>query len=431
MQTFENFAIKYQKDLLTNGSEVRLLSRKGFPIHVQACIRAGTSLNNVPGLAHFVEHMLVSGTKSFPTKLEINEALNDVGGSLEATTDRDLLRITLSLPDKKSLDLGFSILNEILTAPTLNNEFFEIERSVISRELNDRKGNSALVIFDKLMNELYPDYELKGFNLGTQESISKITHDDIVNFIQSNIIAERMTFIVSGDVEMSDIKNELEKIKIPNGRLLIPAEIPFKTKSERILTIDRHSDSTEILFGYRCDTKFIDEIVSLLLMQQLCQGRSSLFMQELRYAKGLVYGGSTSIWDYNGTSVFGIRTMCASDQIVNVLEIITKIITNITQNGITEKQLLALKIKFQSQFIFSHQSSREWLDAETTAVRHTFIDENENNALTILSHVENISLSSLNRLIGDYFNLLNVHLIIHGTTPTQSLTKLKQILHTT
>ena len=41
------------------------------------------------GLAHFLEHMLFRGTSDFPTSTDIETAFEDIGGSINASTDEE------------------------------------------------------------------------------------------------------------------------------------------------------------------------------------------------------------------------------------------------------------------------------------------------------------------------------------------------------
>ena len=41
------------------------------------------------GISHFVEHMVFKGGKRFPTARDVSEAIEGVGGVLNAATDRE------------------------------------------------------------------------------------------------------------------------------------------------------------------------------------------------------------------------------------------------------------------------------------------------------------------------------------------------------
>jgi len=41
---------------------------KGFPINIQIIFNAGARFGKKPGISHFLEHMLVAGSKKYPTK---------------------------------------------------------------------------------------------------------------------------------------------------------------------------------------------------------------------------------------------------------------------------------------------------------------------------------------------------------------------------
>lgn len=45
--------------------------------------------DNIPGLAHFCEHMLFLGTKKYPDENDYNKFLSEHGGSSNASTTTD------------------------------------------------------------------------------------------------------------------------------------------------------------------------------------------------------------------------------------------------------------------------------------------------------------------------------------------------------
>jgi len=79
----------YQKTKLKNGlTLVTITGISTNAVAISAYIRAGFRFDPVskPGLAHFTEHMLFNGTKSFPNPRAVAQAVEKYGGWHDAFT---------------------------------------------------------------------------------------------------------------------------------------------------------------------------------------------------------------------------------------------------------------------------------------------------------------------------------------------------------
>ena len=60
-------------------------------VSIAAYVLAGSRLESVEeaGAAHFMEHITFKGTAAYPTTRAVSEAIEGVGGSFNAATDRE------------------------------------------------------------------------------------------------------------------------------------------------------------------------------------------------------------------------------------------------------------------------------------------------------------------------------------------------------
>lgn len=403
MHTFKKFGVTYEKTRLNNGAEVRLLQRKGAPIHIQACIKAGSRHNTVPGLAHFWEHMLLAGTTAHPSKRAIAKALEEIGGSFEATTDADLLRLTISIPHSGGFEFASNVLNEILTTSAYTEEALENERSVILNEQNDRLKDPTYILQHTLMRLMYVEYERNFNNLGTAASVSAIQREDITEFATKNLTADRVIFVVSGDIDIDAVQKSLATISLAADNNYATPQIPSIQHDKTVSVLDRPDTQSNLAIGFRCDTKNPEELAGLILIQQLAMGRSNPFITALRYNRGLVYGGKTLLWDFNGTSVFSIGTSCASKNVVEVYSIMHEVLAGMLHQGISDTVCEAAQTKTDSHYRFNLQTSKQWLDAEVAAIRHSIEGGIDTNALTILQYIDKMDAHTLTETFKKFF----------------------------
>lgn len=108
----EKFALQLHQEKLDNGTNLLLLERKGMPIYLRAAFFAGFRFDNVPGTTHFLEHMLLAGTKKFPTKNLIADHIQKVGGEFGASTGNNILRFNIEIPEAVDIDRGIEIMSD-------------------------------------------------------------------------------------------------------------------------------------------------------------------------------------------------------------------------------------------------------------------------------------------------------------------------------
>src|SRR6187551_597442 len=85
------------------------------------------------GLAHLFEHMLFKGAGGRSAR-EISEAIEDVGGDLNACTEREGTNFTASLL-AEHLPLGIELLADMITRPRFDEGDLAREKEVVLQEL--------------------------------------------------------------------------------------------------------------------------------------------------------------------------------------------------------------------------------------------------------------------------------------------------------
>ena len=85
------------------------------------------------GIAHFLEHMAFKGTAK-RSALDIAEAIEDVGGYINAYTSREVTAYYVRLLNE-NIPLAIDILADILKNSIFDKREIEVERNVILQEI--------------------------------------------------------------------------------------------------------------------------------------------------------------------------------------------------------------------------------------------------------------------------------------------------------
>src|SRR5947208_16966145 len=90
-----------------------------------------TSLEDdrIAGVSHFIEHLFFKGTRRRPTSKEIADAIEGIGGFINASTDKELTAYWARVP-AEHMELGLDVLFDIVAYSLLVSAEVEHERMV-------------------------------------------------------------------------------------------------------------------------------------------------------------------------------------------------------------------------------------------------------------------------------------------------------------
>ena len=142
------------------------------------------------GIAHFLEHMAFKGT-SKRSALDIAEAIEDVGGYINAYTSREVTAYYVRLL-KENIPLAIDILADILKNSIFDKKEIEVERNVILQEIGQSLDTPDDIIFDWLQETAYPDQPMGRTILGPAEKVRKFDRRDLSDFVSENYSPDRL-----------------------------------------------------------------------------------------------------------------------------------------------------------------------------------------------------------------------------------------------
>ena len=107
----------------------------------------------VNGIAHLFEHMVFKGAGGRSAR-EISEAIEDVGGDLNAATDRDGTSFMASVM-AEHVPLGVELIADMVLRPHFAADELEREKEVVLQELGEARDTPNDIIFDDLWSAAF------------------------------------------------------------------------------------------------------------------------------------------------------------------------------------------------------------------------------------------------------------------------------------
>ncbi len=295
------------------------------------------------GLSNFMTSVWAKATEK-KKATELARAVDDIGASISAFSGRNSVGLSASFL-AASRDEGFRLFAEVLTAPAFNPEDVERVRPEIMAQIKAQDEQLAGRVFRLLARNLYPgDHPYSRNQLGSLESISRISPAELKEAYARLIRPEEIVIAVAGDVEPQKVRETLDEILADwqpgtnAPKVAIPAAPPaIKEFTEIQENLDRAQ--THIAFGFQAPGLGSKEGPALDVLAAYLSGMSGPLFRELRDQQSLAY---TVQCGYNpGLGIGSFSFYIATDpkKVDAALKGFNGIIQRIRENKISEEEL--------------------------------------------------------------------------------------------
>ncbi len=301
----------YQKTTLANG--LRIISAP-MPhvrsVAVNVYVGAGSRFETPPesGISHFIEHLCFKGTEKRPTAQAISEALDSVGGILNAATDREYT-VYYAKVARPHLELALDVLADLVQAPLFDPEEMEKERKVVIEELasvGDSPSQQVDLILDAL---IWPEQPLGWDIAGNEASVSGISREMILDYARRQYVPNNMVVSVAGSIDHEEVVGLVEK-RLGCEAAGSPAAW-FGAQEEqdapRCSVLNKRTEQSHISMAVRAIPLGHPDRYALDLLSVLFgEGMSSRLFLELRERQGLCYDVNSYVNHLLDTGSFGV-----------------------------------------------------------------------------------------------------------------------------
>ena len=272
------------------------------------------------GIAHFLEHMAFKGTKR-RSALAIAEAIEDVGGYINAYTSREMTAYYARVLED-DVALAIDVIGDILLNPVFDPSEIEVERGVILQEIGQTLDTPDDIVFDWLQEVSYPDQPLGRTILGPTERVSAFSRNDFSTFVGEHYGPGQMILCAAGAVDHDAICREAEAMfghmsPIAEPALIQPARFQGGERREVKALEQVHFALALEGPNYRDPAIYTAQIYA----NAMGGGMSSRLFQEVRENKGLCYTIFAQAGAYEDTGLTTIYAGTSAEDIAELTQI--------------------------------------------------------------------------------------------------------------
>ena len=293
---------------LANGLTVAIDPMPGAQsaaIGLHAFVGSRSEADGKGGLAHLVEHMVFKGTRKRDARA-IAEAIEDVGGSLNAWTSRDqtVFHARTLAPD---VGLALELIADLVRVPQLDEAELEREKLVILSELGECLDAPDDLIHDHLFEAAFGDQPLARSVLGKEATINGLDRNDCLQWLDQQYRPERLVVSAAGKVDPAHVLLLAEAL-FGDLQTNAPPAIETARFVGGIRSDRRQAEQTHLALAWQGLPAPGPTAPALsLFAQAVGGGMSSRLFQELREERGLAYSVYAWTQGFAETGLFAVN----------------------------------------------------------------------------------------------------------------------------
>lgn len=346
------------KDTLENGLTLLVKEVPGSRVAtVQIWVKAGSIYEGPKegGITHLIEHMIFKGTKNLGPGA-VAAAIEERGGQINAYTSFEYTVYHATLPAK---DWGTAL--DVLTDAVRNSVFdpreLEREKKVVLEEIGMRKDRPEVMFFESMMTNSYTTHPYRLPVIGTKESVSSFTRQDIVNYMSKHYLPGNFTVVVVGDVLYEPVIKRVTEVfaDMPSQGVEEPeiAEEP-PPNGPRLFAVEEAVNQSQLAVVFPIpafddpDTPVLDVLSGII-----GQGDTSRLYEQLRNKKGLVYTIHASSFTPKYPGLLEVTATLDQSKVRAALQAALVEIFKLKYMLVDERELERIKHSLESDFVFN------------------------------------------------------------------------------
>jgi predicted Zn-dependent peptidase len=294
-------------------------------VSVAAYVLAGSRLESAEqvGVAHFMEHITFKGTTGYPSTRAISEAIEGVGGSFNAATDRESTVYWVRVPRSEAAR-GVDVLGELIVRPKLAPTEIEGERSVIIEEIRSYLDDPTEYCQTLFQVALFGEGPLGREICGDEAAIRALPGTTIRDFWRATYRPANTVVAIAGDLG-HDEAVELAASAFGTGNGAIPGFVPAPElpAGPRVMLGKRDTTQAQLAIGVPALRRDHPDSWTLAVLNAILgDGMSSRLFLTVREARGLAYDVSSGLVDYADAGALEISAGVDPDKLPEAIEAI-------------------------------------------------------------------------------------------------------------
>lgn len=322
------------------------------------------------GISHLLSAVLTKGTDRLSSQ-EIAERVESVGASMGADSASDYCLMSLKTVAADFPEM-LHLASELLRSPAFPEAEVELERRLALHSIRAMQEQPFTIAYQQLRQILYGDHPYALSGLGTEDTVSELTRDDLFEYHRTHFRPDNIVISIAGRIITDEAIALVDKIfgdwTPTDDRIDTPlvdqenvsiARIPVVSRPERAVIL-QDTQQAIVMAGYLAASVHDDDYrVLKLLSTYLGNGLSSRLFVELREKRGLAYDVSALYSTRLDTSHFVTYMGTAPSNAAIALDGLNHEVKRLCTTPLSPDELQASKNKLLGQYALGKQTNAQ------------------------------------------------------------------------
>jgi len=325
-------------------------------VSVGVWVQVGTrhEAAEVNGVSHILEHMAFKGTKR-RTARAIAEEIEAVGGHLNAYTAREGTTYFAKVM-KEDIGLALDIIADILQNSVFDPEELKREREVVLQEIGQARDTPDDIIFDHFQETAYPGQPLGRPVLGTEETVTAMKREALVDHMARHYHAGQMILAAAGKLDHDWLVGRAQELFAGLATGKAPAAAPARYSGGEYRG-DEDLEQVHLVLGFPgLPLGHQDQFAMAALSTVLGGGMSSRLFQEVREKRGLVYSIYSFHAGFADSGVFGVYAGTGEKSLKELTPLVFEQLAGVA-NAVAPEELARAKAQLRADVLMSLEST--------------------------------------------------------------------------
>lgn len=359
-------AVDIQSWTAPSGARVFFVESHALPmVDVQVDFAAGGALDpaDKAGVAALTRALLDGGAGALD-EAAISDRLADLGARVGGGADDDRASVSLrTLSSAAQRDAAVDLLRTLLTEPTFPVAVVDRERARTLAGLKEAETRPDSIAARRFSAAIYGSHPYG--NDPTQESVARITREDLVAFHQGHYRAPGASVTLVGDIDRGEAARIAQVLTagLPTGEPPPPLAAP-ELPAESVIRVAHPSAQAHILAGMPVLARDDPDYFPLLVGNYVLGGGGfvSRLTHEVRERRGLAYSAYSYLHPAQVAGPFQIGLQTKASQADLALGVVNETVRGFLDKGPTAAEVTAAKSNIVNGFGLRLDSNRKILD---------------------------------------------------------------------
>ncbi|MGR4866642.1 M16 family metallopeptidase [Caulobacter sp. LARHSG274] len=305
------------------------------------------------GWSHLMEHMVFKGAGGRSAR-DIVEVIESQGGSINAATGYERTSFQVRAL-KGGLDLGMSVLADLILRPTLDPADLTREKQVVAQEIAEAADAPDDYVFDLVQAAAWGEHPLARPILGTVDSVNAATVEGLAAWRSALYAADRLVVSAAGAVELDEVlalaRRAFGDLPAAPGApaFVVPAFVGGRKGQVRKL------EQAQLVFMLPGVSAREDDYFALRIFAEvLGGGMSSRLFQEAREKRGLAYNIDAYADTYADIGALGVYAGCAASDAAETAKVCADQIVGLAER-IEDAELARAKAQLKAHMFMARE----------------------------------------------------------------------------